>query len=44
MYNTLDHPGPEDWLQNSGGDLEMNVGTVWDPLDGEVSMEINFGR
>ena len=43
-YNTLDHTGPEDWLQNSGGDLEMNVGTVWDPLDGEVSMEINFGR
>ena len=43
-YNTLDHTGPEDWLQNSGGDLEMNVGTVWDPLDGDVSIEINFGR
>ena len=43
-YNTLGWSGPEDWLQNSGGDLEMNVGTVWDPLDGEVSMEINFGR
>ena len=43
-YNTLGQTGPEDWLQNSGGDLEMNVGTVWDPLDGEVSMEINFGR
>ena len=43
-YNTLGWSGPEDWLQNSGGDLEMNIGTVWDPLDGEVSMEINFGR
>ena len=43
-YNTLGWSGPEDWLQNSGGDLDMNVGTVWDPLDGEVSMEINFGR
>ena len=43
-YNTLGWSGPEDWLQNSGGDLDMNIGTVWDPLDGEVSMEINFGR
>ena len=43
-YNTLGWSGPEDWLQNSGGDLEMNVGTVWDPLDGDVSIEINFGR
>ena len=35
--------GPDTWAQSTG-DLEMNVGTVWDPLDGEVSMEINFGR
>ena len=36
-------PGPDTWAQSTG-DLDMNVGTVWDPLDGEVSMEINFGR
>ena len=35
--------GPDTWAQSTG-DLDMNVGTVWDPLDGEVSMEINFGR
>ena len=35
--------GPDTWVQSTG-DLDMNVGTVWDPLDGEVSMEINFGR
>lgn len=35
--------GPDTWVKNTG-DLEMNVGTVWDPLDGEVSVKINFGR
>ena len=35
--------GPDTWAQSTG-DLDMNVGTVWDPLDGEVSMEIDFGR
>ena len=35
--------GPDTWVQSTG-DLDMNIGTVWDPLDGEVSMEINFGR
>lgn len=35
--------GPDTWAQSTG-DLDMNIGTVWDPLDGEVSMEINFGR
>lgn len=35
--------GPDTWAQSTG-DLDMNVGTVWDPLDSEVSMEINFGR
>ena len=35
--------GPDTWAQSTG-DLDMNVGTVWDPLDGEVSMEINFGK
>ncbi len=33
-------------LVDGGGEqiIDMNVGTVWEPLDGEVSMEINFGR
>ena len=35
--------GPDTWVKNTG-DLEMNIGTVWEPLDGEVSVEINFGR
>ncbi len=35
--------GPDTWAQSTG-DLDMNVGTVWDPLDGDVSIEINFGR
>ena len=33
-----------DWLVGGEQTLEMNVGTVWESLDSEVSVEINFGR
>ena len=29
---------------NATNTVDMNVGTVWEPLDGEVSVEIDFGK